>query len=816
MNGPCYERHKATCAPTYAADYASQHASAPGTTEPRLVPESSRMFPPGTVLQTKVLPHDSADDVQGAAGTYASFMYKLRYQDAAKRGGIKITRPISDARGGILGEIAPAVGGAGGIALPPAVQRLVVSILERMPTIVADPRRQWEANGNRIRSCEEYTYEKFYSFSTFEDLIAQEGYRLGIGHDRRLIFQALVAAGGADGFIKPRGPGPNMALTGSDPTGPRNAFFARDPATLAPINWYETLRRFAQEKLGTAPFLFGFDSDLGTRVRAGMSQPGWGWALHAARGTAFLATTADDQFARMDLYKAQYADLLVEHDRLAKAAEVCLLDQSRAGDRLSAVPAWCNADLIHFDRGLGWTAPGPRHAANVESSELDIAVAEGNISIALTRARDELHCLETGDAAPCDWSPREFVNRMLLQARTKEEEVYDRCMRFTRGDLTSPASILTTLRDDPPDGYTGRLVPSDPPSGPGIDGTSSGDAFDAVMTAFERYVATLGFDRDPTTGKIIVGQSSGDTQTVDGGAFGVALEYGAQWRVDNFDASSAIYGSTPRGLCDSEAHTGGHAKLRAKILGEWNDVFEASGSVDTNLDAGVVTADLSILGHSFYSVSGKRSTLAVDLAFEESSTQSLGEARGIIPVLGVPVTLKAGATGTVGVEGGLSGAGAGTTSIAILRHCPTPAEPADTVTLGVHGRFEPFVRIDGYASASVDLGFAEGGIKGELLLARLGLPLDVEIGMTLRQPGPPQQNPGNGVPSGPPKLDLYTKTSLNLDFSTMDGHMSAFLETPISSDEFTIVSWQGLHYRHNVFERETHVPMSLLTTITHL
>lgn len=828
----CFERTKAYCAPTYEAEYGKRYSALPATTEDRVVPEGDDRHTPGTLTKTKVVPYDGASDVTGAPGTYAAFMYKLRYQ--SKKGGIPITAPVTDTRGGILGAVNPALTGPGGVAaLPPGVQRLVANIVERLPLTVADPRSRWDASGDKIRSCEEYTYEKFYSFSKFEDLIAENAYRVGDGSDRRKIFQALSAAT-TDGYVHRRGPGfPAVFALAKDPDGqPRSALYVR--SSFLPIDFYDRFvdtSPWAVISKGRTGYGSPVDPALLPILAAGSSVPGWDWEKHRTLGAAFIASTPSDRFAQFDSLKDRHLANVDAYDRFAHLVEVCThrrLVGSFAFDKVDPKPAWCNDFMVHvWDGPRGWEGPISEYAeesASADAIRLGLAVTEADVMATLHESQ-KYGCLDAGPQA-CEWSPRDIINKLIASLRTAEEESYSKCIKFTGGDLTSPDSILTRLRTKDV-----RFQDGTPILKKGIDGTNSNFEFDLVYDAFKAWADELGYDRDPNTGLTVIGQTQQDQQKVESGEFGVQLDYLVGWRLDNYSADTAIAsrdpsnpeyaGETAPRMCNAEAHVRGHAALTAIVLGDSQEVFGANANVDTNHDQGRMKADFRILGVPFYNPPESRGDLTVALTFAKSSTSKLVEVSGVVPIMGVPVTLRAGVSGTVGVTGSLSGpeaAGGAPAGPAVVRDC---INHPDVVAIGVKGTFEPSVSVDGYASASIDLGFIEGGIKGELQLARLGMPLNVDVGIRAKSgpngaPGPNGQGPaGDGVPVTP-DFELYVKTGLDLTFSTMDGRVAMFLDSPFGSTERTLTSWQGLHYRTNVFSRESKVPLEFLTVVDKL
>jgi hypothetical protein len=284
--------------------------------------------------------------------------------------------------------------------------------------------------------------------------------------------------------------------------------------------------------------------------------------------------------------------------------------------------------------------------------------------------------------------------------------------------------------------------------------------------------------------------------------FGSAIHYGVSWQLDNFDATSALdrTATPPPTLCDAEAHLAGDASVKAKVLGSWIDVFDASANVDTSGTVVNYVADVRVLGVPFYNPSGS-SDLTFAVSQSKSTTETLAEVEGVIPVLGVPVTLKAGATGTLAVAVTIDNPGGGR---AIVRDCSPGATLP--VRMGLHGQFKPSAQLDGFASASIDLGIAEGGIKGDVTLLRLEVPLDLTVAIGLA-PTPNQ---------GPPQATLDVNASLALQFSTLDGRIAAFLDYPLGSLEWTLASWSGLHYSHDVFDRKSSVPLDYITKIDKL
>src|SRR5262249_39825153 len=143
---------------------------------------------------------------------------------------------------------------------------------------------------------------------------------------------------------------------------PKNGFFEKALHALTPLNYYQQLKNdsHAPGATGEAPEWFPFDADLVTRVEGGLVVPGWTWGPHVTYGTAFMASTIDDQFQRYAALQAQYHMLLQGDQAIRSQIAQCFADQSR----VVSPPDWCNADMVHYLTGTGtFSSPGPREAS---------------------------------------------------------------------------------------------------------------------------------------------------------------------------------------------------------------------------------------------------------------------------------------------------------------------------------------------------------------------------------------------------------------------------------------------------------------------
>jgi len=159
--------------------------------------------------------------------------------------------------------------------------------------------------------------------------------------------------------------------------------------------------------------------------------------------------------------------------------------------------------------------------------------------------------------------------------------------------------------------------------------------------------------------------------------------------------------------------------------------------------------------------------------------QKLVESTFVVVV--VPISIEVGVSGRLGVNLGV----VGTIQPPDNEQCPY---------VEVDGLVEPFLGIDAYIAAAIDVFIAEAGIRGDINVITVSLPF--RPGVTLRQLG------GTPVPSN---FQVEIGATLDLALSTLSGRIQAYAEIgfcPLCADvERTVVEWEGPRWDQNLFDQ---------------
>jgi hypothetical protein len=655
-----------------------------------------------------------------------------------------------------------------------------------------DPRPFWEANGNRVESCEEYTYEKYYSYSRFEDLVAEKQYRMGVGHDWRKIFEALANAtvGNYSGGQIQRRSGHAMETIGTKDPWPltRNPFYDTnlpDGAAVAtkPYNAYDVL------KSGGAQEYIPLDTDIGERLR-GNRFIAWTWPMHKDWGMRFLSELSDDEFDRRAALKANYPVDLLSASTAYNQVVHCFYKHLASGkDEL------CDSDAVHWIDGVGRSQPGPGEAAYAERTRWELFGAMAKVHDDLAQGK-ALGCIDGGpNPTACDWSPREFIQRVMHDVRNMEEAAYDRCVKFTGNDFRGPGSFPNYVKSEYANPTSTMHTTIIKVPDVGNDPTKDSVNLDLAMMNFETYVNDMGLEQDPETKAFQIKQSVGDKTTVGGEYFGIDMSYGVSWKLDNFNKESALPGTTNANWCTAEIHAAAKAGVTATIAGKSWPVLELDLSAESENKNLRGNATFRLFDQEIYNEHG---TLEANIPFGDSDSKSFDGPSGVVLVLGVPVKLAVGAAGSVGMSGSFR-------PLDEIKRCDG-TEARKEISIGLYAEITPYASLDGFATASVDLGFAEAGIKGEVSVVRLSVPFKATL----------EAKPTLEANSTTVTGNLVATTDLDLDFGTLDGRVSAFIESFFYSTEKTLVSWRGLHFKTNVFHRELTLPLFEASIISRL
>jgi len=519
------------------------------------------------------------------------------------------------------------------------------------------PQERWELNGDRVTSCEEYSYEKYYQWSQFEQAIKD---RAG---DWYGAFDAMMRDGAAlrDGDVGRRERGPwGISLSvllsrNAPPAGPKNAYF--QPA------WDGTAAALPHPS-GT-PYVKQFDPRIAGWLASGGKSwtPPTSWQTLRTQGYAVTTTTVPEQLALEQQKQKDYLALWDERRQYYRDWLTCafsgpgtpsarclpgITTQQQAAETYGAILSWIDSDI---------------------EAKLLEAQAKGCLSTSLS---------------VCDFDPRPFILRLTQLVRATQEADYQRCVKLSKNNFGAS-------------GLFGKVAASGSEdfgvSSPTDYRVSSGMVdilFGKVETWLER--AGFKFPTDPVTKKPVLGNLVGDSSEIGGSFLGAKFGYDAGWSASDFAWGRDVW------QAQAEAHANAYAD--ARVFGQPVEVFKANAKAWTHGDNQVsIEHSVRVLGQNLYTPVSGTQTLDWNLTIDKGVERNLVSYSTYIVVVCIPIRLDAGVSGALGVDGGIG---------ARLERNPT----AKTIDLAARARVTPRARLSAFVAASVSAGIVSVGVGG--------------------------------------------------------------------------------------------------------
>jgi hypothetical protein len=652
------------------------------------------------------------------------------------------------------------------VAAPPAASQ---SFQDWLAARQIEPNRYlaWGLNGSAARSCEEYVGEKYWGWSMFEDRVKPI---LGDYHAQIRALRDTVqdpTAHFTNGYIYSRGDDVYPVQDVLDTAGQR--WYPGDPNPAGgPLYAISTGTTFRSEyaKFHPGPSNLPPAGSCPT-CRAYEFQPGVLFNVEQEEGV-----TADlwEALVRNEIQLLDPAATQAEEERQRYFLD--LMTRRRASDQ-----AYANAKSMYRTQTGTMKVLAARRMLDEYHNSYDL----DQLMDAEMRAAIRRGCFDVGKSH-CSWSAGRFVEAMRAKVRKRQESDFDRCKMTTRDDFrcrdaghpydpepTSPGAPFLCQLQAP------NMVGSVPylPGDYRLNTAALEMSF-AIGDAFIREVAA-GWDVDPDTGLIRqVGQGAADEWRLGGDIFGVVSSYDIGWSLLN------LAPSRDENDVDLEVHA--VAKTDVRVLGATVPIVEFQASANTGATAGEdsvhVDNHLQLLGG--INVWG----LAKDFPATYSIIDNMGDdderdvAQATFFILFVPVTLKGGIAGKVGVELALKVG---------YKH------DEGHLRASAEGVVSPFVQFAGFVFVGIDVGIAQIGIKGSLTIIKVELPFTVGVYI----------EPVVPVGTTDVVLELTTGTDLKLGFTMMSGKIEAVVKFLLWKAEQVIVEWDGIKDEHTLFSART-------------
>jgi hypothetical protein len=308
---------------------------------------------------------------------------------------------------------------------------------------------------------------------------------------------------------------------------------------------------------------------------------------------------------------------------------------------------------------------------------------------------------------------------------------------------------------------------------PSTDYTTSPTKLEQYYARRDIYLAALrnvtGDLIDPATGKARVKWEAGDSYSMGDDTFGASATYKVSFEVNNLGQSDCA--ASPRAY-GSFVATGRALGASVELVNALVDVNDLHAKVK-----------LDVLDNSVHLVNVDQD---IPVGTYKSTTFVQAEVTFVIVV--VPVTLGAKVGGTVGLNYAVDAS-----------HNVTTTNGCHVNSIGVSGTVSPFASVDGELYAGIDLFIVSAGVKGKLQVVHAAIPLQASAALVY----------GAG---GSSLLTLNLAARSDLKFTFLSGSIAAYVEVgfcPFCVDyEATLVSWDGLHYDINLFNKAVTVPLA--------
>ncbi|HMJ11207.1 MAG TPA: hypothetical protein VK524_07350 [Polyangiaceae bacterium] len=467
--------------------------------------------------------------------------------------------------------------------------------------------------------------------------------------------------------------------------------------------------------------------------------------------------------------------------------------------------------------GGGGVAP----TGNVGSIAIDLptdpeeTIVRRRIVKEITTILDEAHdrgCLDKGLTA-CDWSPMSFARGAHANFAPFQEGAFNDCVKIVEG--------IATGSDQPPtDGFLPNLLGRTYTFVPAGDEYACAVHVPGELSAEEledlkpqiRHCHEQQLKQEEQDAKEAVAASTplyddatGEWQNPgllkEGGEemgnkyFGLDYGYKFGWELD-----------MSNGVCGMQAWAGAQFDAGATVFTKHFTMVDFEASLDTadsDDDGKVVDIHGEIFGKKMFDdivvTQGQIEPLLLWNKTEdvsESKDAPLIDQRFVIVV--VPVRLTAGVAGRIGAELGITAELAGFTN----GECPRVA---------VGGLVRPYIAIDAFVEAGIDIFIASAGIRGDLTIIEAGLPFKPNVSVTLSG----GKIEGNDVQ--PVDLELKVNTNLKLELSTLSGKLSAFAQAGVcplcAKGKWTIVEWNGPKWSKTLFDETYTAPLDVLSLV---
>jgi hypothetical protein len=640
-------------------------------------------------------------------------------------------------------------------------------------------RDQWAANGNRVASCREYVYEKYYDYARFEDGVVAR-------HDDYpyLVDQAFTPPGGiAERGVLKMKEGLDMTVQAPEqgfvvPVGPDNDCYWSWTNLRLDNPFYampDQLAREVQEDLNLRDRRC-YRQDVSEEPPSPGTRNDWAWhgqRMAAAQEKGYAPVELDEMYVNV----RKFQGALVEYRALAE------------GPR----PAECRADP---DADLPACLELRAQQESIEARLKD-----------LFRLAVEAGCLDDRlSSSLCSWAPALFVERLRARFGRAMDEDFRRCLEFTGDDFTElQHKVFTYDTVNGPQTYPESCDPPPPewtlPTCPEADFTVSASTVDTYLSLVKGPVAQAqaAADRDfvsrihpslrnPQTGAAeLPADEWGANHMAGNDKFGVDYRTNLSWSIPGL--------TTGQGQSLPEQCAEGPEAAGSFSIGGWAFGSSRQVPLDASFQAGleeILEFRFAVLGMTMWSpvtvqdfIENSGFAVSTDIVppcLPEPGRQESDEERDRrcpplevqISVAGIPLVVSAAVSGSLSLQGVYE---------IDAEHVPTPPEAQRC--WGLRTGFAPGLDLDVYASVALGMKIAKVGISCGVTLVQLSLPITFTLTEAIGKNAADQDS-----------LDLTTSLGVALRTTLLRGYLAVFVELDLglfsASYSYKIFKWGGI------------------------
>lgn len=526
----------------------------------------------------------------------------------------------------------------------------------------------WTANGNQVRSCAEYTHEKFRGYTQWKDLadvslasdevLFQKAYDPTVGIANKTLKSksglsnlpsVQFPSNGQIGTIIVGGqPQPIM-----DPKSPKNGFF-KGYKSLAKGSFFKPADAALKQKLMAAQ---------------GQSHHITDWNYHKQMHDT-LTPSYDDETLR------HYEDLQADYLRLVAQREEVL--------------------TLIAKYGTIWTTPQASRDLGAE-----LAALEASIRSELQQA-DAVGCLDAVNPSRCDWSQRQLRDQVGGFYSKHMEAAFQKCIENTSDDFGSTSLVRNAgmFNNNQKQDYTGTA--------------EDVDQFQGVVA---NWISQQSFPVDEK-GKPFLGDRKSDSGVIGSGELSLDWSYDVGWAVENLTKEGDE--------CKAGLKANGSFKAVGHAYGTDVNVIDANTELTAVDSVGKAKVKLTVLDNVVWNRWDDPYTqeLSAGLAKEFKSGTSKNFSTTIYP-FGIPVTLSAGVGMSVGLKVNAKAA------VASSQCTVLPSGTATIELASVNGTITPWAQADAMASAAIGIPGFQAGIKCNIVIVRGEMPMTANAKITV-------------------------------------------------------------------------------------